>query len=43
MYFVFDNVTEQKALIPMVVVNHNYDTVEGDLDISINLMEYGGS
>jgi hypothetical protein len=43
MYFVYDNVTEQKALIPMVVVNHNYDTVLGDLEFSFTLMEYGGT
>lgn len=39
LYFVYDNVEETKALLPIVVMK---DEIRGDITITISLNAYGG-
>ena len=41
-FFEFDNVVESKALIPIVVVNQNWGTIKGRIEIHVIMYRYGG-
>ena len=42
LYFNYDNVTETKAQIPIVVVEENYGVIDGKITINVIFQQYGG-
>jgi len=41
-FFTIDNVSETKALVPLVSIDNEIDKIQGDLLITVNFGYYGG-
>jgi hypothetical protein len=41
-YFFIDNIIESKALVPIFIIEKDWDPLSGDFNVVLHLQQYGG-